>query len=160
MDPFERRTINMKKYCVVIWGILLFFLGACSNELPGKEAPIPSVTSFNVNKQSNIEIPHVAETICWNNCGVDNKDPYSIQPKEPFNIENDNPISISFKEMEPKPSTINLINETTGEHLQFDTSWVNLNLPDKGEHIYRIHLFWNSDKGAPLGESMYVFSVR
>lgn len=72
----------MKKYWVGIWGILLFFLCACSNELPGKEAPIPSVTSFHVKKQSNVEIPHVAETICWNNCGVGHKDPYSIQPKK------------------------------------------------------------------------------
>ncbi|WP_257349700.1 hypothetical protein [Pseudalkalibacillus decolorationis] len=150
----------MKNILVIIWGMLLFFLGACSNELQGKEAPMPSVTSFNVQKQSDIEVPHVAETICWNNCAVDKKDPYSIQPKESVKLDNDNPISISFEGMEPKPSTINLINETTGDHIQVDSEWITLNPPDKGEYVYRIHLFWNSDKGAPLGELMYVFSVR
>ncbi|MDP4550114.1 hypothetical protein Q9251_04370 [Alkalihalobacillus macyae] len=68
-------------------------------------------------------------------------------------------IDISFKNMEPKPSTINLINETTGEQIKLDSDWMTLSPPNEGEAVYRLHFYWNGKGGAPLGESTYRFGV-
>ncbi|WP_347548485.1 hypothetical protein ABFG93_13190 [Pseudalkalibacillus hwajinpoensis] len=139
--------------------LLLTLITACSGELKGKEAPKPNVEIWSIEKQSNVKIPHLEKTICWNDCGgVLTSDSDSHEKPKIVDI-GKHSINISFETMEPKPSTINLINETTGEHIKLDSDWMTLSPPSEGETVYRLHFYWNGKGGFPLGESTYRFGV-
>lgn len=139
--------------------LLIVLIAACSTDLKGEEPPKPTVKIFSIEKQSDVEIPHLERTICWNNCAKVKNTAMLAQEKPEIVDIGKHSLKISFKNMDPKPSTINLINETTGERIQLDSDWINLSPPNDGEAVYRLHFFWNGKGGAPLGESTYRFGV-
>lgn len=139
--------------------LLLTVITGCSGDLKGEEAPKPKVEIWDIEKQSKVEIQHLERTICWNDCGGVLNAGIDSQEKPKIVDVGKHSVSISFKDMKPKPSTINLINETTGEQIKLDSDWVTLSPPSNGKTVYRLHFYWNGKGGSSLGESTYRFGV-
>ncbi|WP_371018046.1 hypothetical protein [Pseudalkalibacillus sp. JSM 102089] len=140
--------------------LLIALLTACSGELNGEEAPKPKVEVWNLDKQVKTEIAHSAKTVCWNDCVMVTKANSESQNNPEIVDIGKQSIGISFDVMEPAPSTINLINETTGEHIKLDSNNITITPSTNGETVYRLHFFWNGKGGKSLGESTYRFGVK